>query len=322
MTTVRAGKTLSRAARRGVGCVRPRWREAFVRPDHPGLRRQRAVPRRARAGPAAGLGGDRSVVVAHVIPRPPPYDARTKEYVKLVRHHDHAVLDPALEALAGLRVEARPIESGSPRAGLHELVEDEGASLIVIGSTHRGPVGRVVLGSVGEILLAGTPAAVAVAPKGFAAGCRRNPDRDRGLQAGPEGRAALRAAASLASELGAKLRAIAVKEGFARARHAPSTSEERALARGGARPRPGGCAGTGCRARREGRRRQGARAGGGGLRPDRDRLAQLWAAASHPPRQRLGEADALLAGAVAGGSPRRRRGSDPPGPAPARQAGS
>jgi nucleotide-binding universal stress UspA family protein len=165
--------------------------------------------------------GSRSVVVAHVIPQPPPYDARTKEYVQLVQHHDRTVLDPALEALAGLRVEPRPIESGSPARGLHELVEEEGASLVVIGSTHRSPVGRVVLGSTGEILLSGTPASVAIAPRGFAG---RVPDAIRTVTAafkpGAEGRAALRAAASLASELGAKLRAITVKETLMRARHA------------------------------------------------------------------------------------------------------
>ena len=165
--------------------------------------------------------GSRSVVVAHVIPQPPPYDARTKEYVQLVQHHDHTVLDPALEALAGLQVEPRPIESGSPARGLHELVEEEGASLVVIGSTHRSPVGRVVLGSTGEILLSGTPASVAIAPKGFAS---RVPDAIRTVTAafkpGSEGRAALRAAASLASELGAKLRAITVKETLMRTRHA------------------------------------------------------------------------------------------------------
>jgi nucleotide-binding universal stress UspA family protein len=165
--------------------------------------------------------GEHSIVVAHVIPQPPPYDARTKEYVKLVHRHDHSVLDPALAALSGLRVEPRPIESGSPARGLHELVEEEGASLVVIGSTHRSPVGRVVLGSVGEILLSGTPASIAIAPKGFAS---RVPDAIRtvaaGFKPGSEGRAALRAAATLASELRAKLRAIAVKETLMRTRRA------------------------------------------------------------------------------------------------------
>jgi nucleotide-binding universal stress UspA family protein len=171
--------------------------------------------------------GDRSVVVAHVIPRPTPFDARTREYVSLVREHDHSVLDPALAELAGLKIESRPIESTSPARGLHELVEEEGASLIVIGSTHRGPVGRVVLGSVGEMLLAGTPAAVAVAPKGFAA---RVPSALKTVSAGfnraIEGHAALRTAAALASDLGARLRAIVVDEDFRHARHSPQHGRE------------------------------------------------------------------------------------------------
>jgi nucleotide-binding universal stress UspA family protein len=164
--------------------------------------------------------GNRSVVVAHVIPKPPPYDARTREYVTLVREHDRAVLDPALAQLAGLQVESHPIESASPARGLHELVEEERASLVVIGSTHRGPVGRVLLGSVGEVLLAGTPAAVAVAPKGFA---RARPEAIRtvsvGVKRAAEDDGALRAAAALASDLGARLRAIAVEETILHARH-------------------------------------------------------------------------------------------------------
>jgi nucleotide-binding universal stress UspA family protein len=165
-------------------------------------------------------GGNRCVVASHVTPQPQPYDARTREYVKLVRQHDHSVLEPALAELAGVRAEAQAIESASAARGLHEVMEESGASLIIIGSTHRGPVGRVVLGSVGEVLLAGTAAAVAVAPKGFAA---RAPDALKTVSAGfnraAEGLAALRTAAALSSELGARLRAIAVDEGFVHVRH-------------------------------------------------------------------------------------------------------
>ncbi len=161
-----------------------------------------------------------SVVVAHVVPRPPPFDAHTREYVKQVQSHLRTILEPAVAALSGLTAEAHPIESGSAARGLHEIAVDERASLIVIGSTHRGPVGRVVLGSVGEVLLAGAPAAVAVAPKGFAT---RAPESlgvvAVGYNGSPEGQAALDAAAALAAQTGARLRAIAVHEGFVQARH-------------------------------------------------------------------------------------------------------
>lgn len=174
-----------------------------------------------------------SIVVSHVIPHPPPFDARTREYIKLAQEHLRAVLDPAMAALSGLMTEARPIESSSAARGLHELAEEEGASLIVIGSTRRGPVGRVVLGSVGEVLLAGSPTAVAVAPKGFAEAAPGTVGVvGAGFNASPEGRVALRAAAALAEQAGAKLRVIAVDEGFAHARHSlkPGHHEHPALA--------------------------------------------------------------------------------------------
>ena len=174
-----------------------------------------------------------SIVVSHVVPRPPPFDARTREYIKRLQDHVRTVLDPAVAALSGLTTEARPIESSSAARGLHELAEEEGASLIVIGSTRRGPVGRVILGSVGEVLLAGAPTAVAVAPKGFATSAPETVGVvGVGFNASPEGRVALRAAATLAGQAGARLRAITVEEDFAHARHAlkPSHHEASGLA--------------------------------------------------------------------------------------------
>ena len=38
----------------------------------------------------------------------------------------------------------------------------------MVGSSHRGKLGRVLPGSVGESLLRGAPCAVAVAPRGYA----------------------------------------------------------------------------------------------------------------------------------------------------------
>ncbi|MGD9736033.1 MAG: universal stress protein [Solirubrobacterales bacterium] len=71
--------------------------------------------------------------------------------------------------LAGREFRTRVIAGGRPAAGLREIAAAEQADLIVIASTHRGPVGRVLPGSVGERVLDGAPCAVAIAPRGYAA---------------------------------------------------------------------------------------------------------------------------------------------------------
>jgi nucleotide-binding universal stress UspA family protein len=51
---------------------------------------------------------------------------------------------------------------------LYEYAAEQRADLIVVGSSHRGKVGRILPGSVGESLLRGAPCAVTVAPRGYA----------------------------------------------------------------------------------------------------------------------------------------------------------
>jgi nucleotide-binding universal stress UspA family protein len=53
---------------------------------------------------------------------------------------------------------------------LSVAVEEEDAQMLVLGSCHRGPLGRTLAGSVGESLMHGAPCAVAVAPRGYGAG--------------------------------------------------------------------------------------------------------------------------------------------------------
>ena len=100
----------------------------------------------------------------------------------------------------------------APRA-LHEVAEDEGADVIVIGSTHRGALGRVLPGSVGERLLHGAPCAVMVAPRGFA---ERERLEIRSIGVGYDGKTesshARTVAAALAEELGASVATITVTE--------------------------------------------------------------------------------------------------------------
>ena len=58
---------------------------------------------------------------------------------------------------------------GSPSVGrgLHELAELIGADLLVIGSSRRGLLGRVLIGDDTRAALNGAPCAVAIAPAGY-----------------------------------------------------------------------------------------------------------------------------------------------------------
>ena len=74
--------------------------------------------------------------------------------------------DRAESVLAG--VEFKRVElQDSPAHSLHSLAESTKAAMIVVGSSHRGPAGLIVPGSVAERLLHGSPCPVAIAPSGY-----------------------------------------------------------------------------------------------------------------------------------------------------------
>lgn len=99
----------------------------------------------------------------------------------------------------------------SAARAIYEHAREQGAELIVVGSSHRGPVGRVVPGSVGESLLSGAPCAVAIAPRGFAAeGLGSRGVIGVGIDHSHESLLALREAVRLAELLGLRLRLITV----------------------------------------------------------------------------------------------------------------
>jgi nucleotide-binding universal stress UspA family protein len=82
------------------------------------------------------------------------------------------VLDLACTALGKRDAELRTVPGSSHGRTLHEVAEEVDAGLIVVGSSHHGPAGRLVLGSVTAETLRRAPCAVAVAPRGWAAGAR------------------------------------------------------------------------------------------------------------------------------------------------------
>jgi nucleotide-binding universal stress UspA family protein len=97
----------------------------------------------------------------------------------------------------------------SPPHALHDLALETEAALVVVGSTHRGRVGRVVPGSTGERLLHGSPCPVAIVPSGYSAAA---PVMTVGVahDGSDESEAALAAACALARRFGASLRVIRV----------------------------------------------------------------------------------------------------------------
>jgi nucleotide-binding universal stress UspA family protein len=114
-----------------------------------------------------------------------------------------------LKADLGTAVEVRELRGTSAPRVLHEEAEAEGAGLLVVGSTDRGSVGRVLPGSTAERLMHGAPCPIAVVPHGWDARGRLDPI---GVAYVPteEGVAALRSAHALAGKAGAVLRVLSM----------------------------------------------------------------------------------------------------------------
>jgi nucleotide-binding universal stress UspA family protein len=122
-----------------------------------------------------------------------------------------ALLEDAEALLAGADAGDAPrhaIADVSPAHALHEIAERHGCSLVVVGSTDRGRLGRVLPGSTGERLLHGAPCPVAIVPHGYAA----HPLLTVGVgyDGSDESEAAVTSAYEIARRLGARLRVIGV----------------------------------------------------------------------------------------------------------------
>jgi nucleotide-binding universal stress UspA family protein len=163
-------------------------------------------------GVAAARFTGAPLIVASVCAGSPIIDSLPAGYgsEELLAHATEALepLGRELDA-EGVRVEYRELENTSAPRGLHEAAEREGAGLLVVGSTGRGAVGRVLPGSTAERLMHGAPCAVAVVPHGWEAGGGLHTigvayaDTD-------EAREALRGAHALARRAGATLRVLTV----------------------------------------------------------------------------------------------------------------
>jgi nucleotide-binding universal stress UspA family protein len=140
-----------------------------------------------------------------------PRTAANPEYRAYLHEDTTAMLDRMRVSLGSDGVATQAIADPSPAHALHTLAELDDASLIVVGSTHRGPIGRVLAGTIAERLLHGAPCPVAVVPHGYRT--RANaPIRTIGVgyDGSEESQAALNAACEVARRLGAELRVVGV----------------------------------------------------------------------------------------------------------------
>lgn len=117
-------------------------------------------------------------------------------------------LDSELESTG---THARPmiVSHPSPSHALHAIAEREEADLIVVGSSARAGVDRVLAGDDAIGTLHGAPCAVAIASKDYATKATEPKVIGVGFNASPEAQAAVNVAAALAERLGAQLRIVA-----------------------------------------------------------------------------------------------------------------
>lgn len=134
---------------------------------------------------------------------------------RLLEDADRRLAD-ATEHAGDPRPELVSCAGRSPADGLQQLIEariaaGERVEAVVLGSSEHGVVGRVLIGSTAERLLHGGPCPVAVAPAGYATHApERLAEIAVGYDGGEESEAALRAAAALARDAGARLHPITV----------------------------------------------------------------------------------------------------------------
>jgi nucleotide-binding universal stress UspA family protein len=155
--------------------------------------------------------GQGAALLVHVLPYggSPPY--------QLVRDREsedsESIFDDARAQLGDVEVETRAYAGGSPAFVLSDLAEEEQADLVIVGSPHRGAIGRTLIGSVAEALLHGATIPTVTAPRGYAQRNRHGFDViGVAYDGGPESRLALAYAQDLAAQSGATTRILAVEE--------------------------------------------------------------------------------------------------------------
>jgi len=161
---------------------------------------------------AAGLGSvfGSELVAVHAY----PYDlfvsrGTTPDFETIMHNSAQDTLTGELER-AHVVAHAAAMPDGSPGRALHRAAKFHHAGLIVVGSAHRGTIGRVLAGDVTMGTLHGAECPVMVAPHGFAVHGSDLGTLGVGFDGSPESRAAAELARDLAIAAAARLKVIRV----------------------------------------------------------------------------------------------------------------
>ena len=131
-----------------------------------------------------------------------PQGTASDDYSQSLRGDVHQALGDPDPACGEVRVH---VGFGPAKTALHETAARVGAGLIVVGTPHRGALGRIALGSTTNRVLRGPPCPVAVAPRGFRDKVSAPEQIGVAFVDTPGGWAALRAGAAMARQTGAGL---------------------------------------------------------------------------------------------------------------------
>jgi nucleotide-binding universal stress UspA family protein len=156
------------------------------------------------------LDRDGSMALTHVYPGNfMPSHAVTPGLVKDDRERAEAKLE---QERADADVEAELIVTQGPTPGqvLHETAEERDTQLLVVGSCHRGVLGRTMLGDDTRASLNGAPCAIAIAPAGYAEHLEPIAMIGVAYDTSPESEAALETARTLAASRNAQIRALRI----------------------------------------------------------------------------------------------------------------
>ena len=148
------------------------------------------------------VGGE--LVVARVFDGEIEHEEPDRRFQRKVRETIGETRRAVVAAIPGVATDVMPVVDLRVSRGLHALAEAREAAFLVLGSTHHGPLGRLLLGSTAEGVINGAPCPVAVAPPGFAADPVLNPLR---IGAAYDGSSAAHAALGVATDLAAAARA-------------------------------------------------------------------------------------------------------------------